>query len=82
MSCPPAQLGDRRIVIPSWASSSPGGRRGDGPPLRPFQPAQRMAAPVSTVRVLGRGSSRSLARRGPIQFESMKPAVPDERWMA
>ena len=52
------------------------------PPLKPFQPIQRIPAPTSTEpMLLGRLSSRSASMRGPSHHAATKPAVPEERWI-
>ena len=50
------------------------------PPLKPFQPVQRIPAPTSMrVMLLGLASMRSMSSLGPIHHAPTKPAVPDDK---
>ena len=52
------------------------------PPLKPFQPSQRIPAPASAmIRLLGSKSLRSASRRGPTIAAVTKPEIPAAKWM-
>lgn len=69
-----------QMFVFSTATPASGLAAYGSPPLKPFQPVQRMPAPTSMrVMLLGLASMRSESRRGPIHHAPTKPAVPEDR---
>lgn len=71
-----------QMLVFSTAAPASGEAEYGSPPLKPFQPIQRMPAPtIMSGMLLGVKFSLSFFRRGPIQYEPTKAAVPDDRWI-
>jgi hypothetical protein len=69
------------FVLSTAAAASVFAKYGS-PPLKPFQPSQRMPAPAKAmIRLFGSKSLRSSTSRGPTTAAATNPETPAAKWM-